>query len=611
MSIRKHLIKLAKRIENSWQTIDLSSGVEGKGVAIRSGWYVTEFTIQGAIKHIPEILVIDESAKEVKRSLIGFHSGRNRMLFFLPAGHIVAYDKELQFDFLSRVTELEGRARVFLITFRYLIDFFSIKLLFKIIAMQFQSRFELSTDILQFYFPKNYLYEIQRWNRLKGFSWLLNWMTSGINIAVLIEDESQRVFLDEQLVLADQVLLATQSDDLADDIDYVILLAKTERLRAPAIAMLKHAVKGHKRKYKSAPKLIYTDHDYSLSNVVDIDQAVMEPVLKPQASLAYLYCFDYVGPAVIFAKESLTEQESLTDEVLATGRDDAVRYYACLELFQNTENVLHIPEALFVSERQKSTLTPAPITSESAWVNIDWQRRNDFNALVASAEWQNKPSVDLIIPTRDRLDVLKPCIESILEKTDYPLFSIFIVDNNSEEIATKEYLAEIALKNNIQVIDFPGEFNYSAINNLAISKGKSDYVALINNDIEVIHADWLTQMMAWAEQPNVGIVGAKLLYGNDNIQHAGVTIGMGNAAGHIHRLADGQSLGYQHRLVATQNMMAVTAACFITPRKLFNEIGGLDEEIFKVAYNDIDYCLKVESKGLDIIWTPEARLFHH
>ena len=117
--------------------------------------------------------------------------------------------------------------------------------------------------------------------------------------------------------------------------------------------------------------------------------------------------------------------------------------------------------------------------------------------------------------------------------------------------------------------------------------------------------------MVWAIQPNVGIVGAKLLFANDLVQHAGVTIGMGNAASHIHRLEKRDAPGYQLRCLATQNMMAVTAACLVTPRSLFEDIGGLDSENFKVAYNDIDYCLKVESRGHDIIWTPEAVLYHH
>jgi len=133
----------------------------------------------------------------------------------------------------------------------------------------------------------------------------------------------------------------------------------------------------------------------------------------------------------------------------------------------------------------------------------------------------------------------------------------------------------------------------------------------VNNDIEVIEADWLLQMLVWAKQPQVGIVGAKLLYSNGDIQHAGVTIGMGNAAGHIHRKEPGNSTGYQHRCVATQNMMAVTAACLLTKREIFEGVGGLDEKDFAVAYNDIDYCLKVEKLGYEVIWTPEAILYHH
>ena len=604
MSLRKYLIKLAMRIEKTWKPVDLAAKQTGKGVPIDSGWYVTEFNIEGAVKHVPEIVIKTDEDGEIRRSLIGFHSGRNRMLIYLPAGYIAAYDNMLEFDFLSRVTELEGRARVLLISFRYLIDFFSISLLFKIIAMQFQSRFELSTDLLQFYSPKNYLYVFQRWNRLRGFGWLLKLLTHGTKVAVIIEDESQRPFLEQLLLVPDQVLLAGDEVSLQADIDYLIPLAKTERLREPAIAMIKRAIK----KSKIKPAMLYSDHDYSQTKSVTTEisgQAMLERALKPQASLAYLHCYDYIGPAVIFNTEFIVDKQP--SDLLS----DQTRYQTCLELFQKQGGAHHISEALFISGRSINTLTPQPSNNDSTWANILWQRRLDYNTLSASPNWQNKPSVDLVIPTRDGLEVLKPCIDSILTKTDYPKFSIYIVDNNSELPETKKYLQEISLDDRVDIIDFPGEFNYSAINNLAASQGSSDYIALVNNDVEVIHADWLTQMMVWASQPNVGIVGAKLLYGNGKIQHAGVTIGMGNAAGHIHRLADGESLGYQNRLVATQNMMAVTAACLITPRDLFEDVGGLDEQTFKVAYNDIDYCLTVEKRGLDIIWTPEAKLYHH
>jgi len=273
--------------------------------------------------------------------------------------------------------------------------------------------------------------------------------------------------------------------------------------------------------------------------------------------------------------------------------------------------VLHINEALFLSDRKTSLQTPEPHSTESPWPSIDWKRRDNYNALTVSPQWTKQPSVDLIIPTRDGLDVLKPCITSILDKTTYSNFHIILVDNGSEKPETLEYFDEIQSDDRVSIVQYPGEFNYSAINNFAVAHGKSDYVGLINNDIEVIDAHWLTQMMAWASQENTGIVGAKLLFSNGKIQHAGVIIGMGNAAGHIHRLEEGDAPGYQMRCLATQNMMAVTAACLITPRTLYEELGGLNETDFKVAYNDIDYCLRVEALKRDIIWTPEARLFHH
>ena len=605
MSIRKHLIKLALRIEKTWKPVDLDTKQKG-GVSINGGWYVSEFNVQGPVQHIPDIIVLDHNSREIRRSLIGFHSGRNRMMFYLPAGKITAYDNKLQFDFLSRVSELEGRARVLLISFRYLADFFSIKSLFKIITMQFLNRFDLSTNLLQFYAPSqnDLYYEINRWKRLKGFNWILKWLTKGVKIAVLIENEEQRKILDEQLVKPDQVLILGNKDRLQSDIDYLIPLSKTEQLRQPAIAVIKRAIKLNDKK----PAIIYSDHDFSVANsglTAESKTKIMEPVYKPQPSLAYLHCFNYIGPAVIFNAKKIASA-SLSDLM-----SDEKRYRLSVELFQESEGAMQIPEALFVSHRNEDPETPQPFDETSSWPNIDWRQRENYNVLTASVDWRDQPSVDLIIPTRDRLDMLKPCVQSILEKTDYKNFYIYIVDNNSEEAETHEYLTEIGLHERVTVIDYPGEFNYSAINNLAAAKGKSDYIALINNDVEVIHADWLTQMMVWVIQPNVGIVGAKLVYSNGNIQHAGVTIGIGNAAGHIHRLADGDSSGYQNRLVATQNMMAVTAACLITPRSLFNELGGLDEEVLKVAYNDVDYCLKVEQRGLEVIWTPEATLYHH
>lgn len=595
MNLRKSLIKLAYKLEATWQKVELSA----LPIMLDDGWYITEFMVQGSISITPRIIVRDNQGNDHERTLIGYHAGRNRMLIFLEKGQLTAYSKSVEFKSLARVSTLEGRARILLICFRYLLDFFSLKVLGHMIVMQFNKRATLSTDLLSFYSPAtdDYLKNIQYWNYFKRLDSLMIWWARTIKIAILIEDESQRPALEKQIVMADHILTAT--DELPSDVDYLIVLSKTEALVRPAVLMLKLAIK----KFKHKPLLIYTDHDYSHENAQDSRVAV--PVFKPQASRAYLHCFNYIAPSTVFSRSALEGVQ------LAELLNEEQLYRLSLKCFSTPSEVVHIPEALIRSDRLSPVVTPGPDSQESPWQNILWQRRDDYNVLLANPAWQDHPSVDLVIPTRDGLSVLKPCIESILSKTSYRNFKIIIVDNGSEQASTHAFFDTVTKDPRVQVVSYPGEFNYSAINNFAVAQGDSDYIALVNNDIEVIHPDWLTQMMAWVTQENVGIVGAKLLFGNEKVQHAGVTIGMGNAAGHIHRLEDGDAPGYQLRCLATQNMMAVTAACLVTPRALYESVGGLDEQSFKVAYNDIDYCLRVEQSGLEIIWTPEARLYHH
>ena len=600
MSLRKSLIKLANRIESAWHKVDFSSAE----IILEKGWYVTEFIIQGAQQHTPRILVQGSDADDdpFERTLSGFHSGRNRMLIYLPQGRMLAHSKSIEFTQLARVPTWEGRARILLICFRYLLDFFSARVVFRMIAMQFKNPLELSSELLVFYAPlveEHYLDGVEFWQRNHRYAKYLAWFYRRTRIAILLENDSQREALEGLLIPADVILVVGQDSDIPNDIDYLVLLAETEQLREPAILMLKQAV----RRAKVKPNLIYTDHDYIFDQAAG--DRVMAPVFKPEPSAVYLHCFAYLGPALVFSRSAIGPRE------LASLFSEDTQYQLELGAFKNLQSVVHLDEALFVSTRQSLLTTPQPTTENSFWPDICWQRNYSYNVLVADEKWRSKPSVDLIIPTRDGLQVLQPCIDSLLEITDYPNFSIIVVDNGSELPETKEFLAKMDQHPQVAVIDYPGEFNYSAINNFAIAHGSSDYVAMINNDIEIIHADWLTQMMVWAKQPSVGIVGAKLLFGSGLVQHAGVVIGMGNAAGHIHRLEEGDSPGYQNRCVATQNMMAVTAACLITPRKLFESLGGLDEQHLKVAYNDIDYCLRVEQMGLDVIWTPQARLYHH
>ncbi len=611
MSIRKALIKLNNKLESSWQVVNFSQ----RPVVLNAGWYVAEFTVPGSLNHIPRLVVKNQDGREQERALIGVHAGRNRMLFYLPEGELIAHSDSIEFERLARVSNLEARFRTLLICARYLRDFFGFRALFKMLALQFQAPFERSTSVLHFYSPdvseRAYLQNIDGWKRFNGFSKkILNLFGGKVKIAVLIEHPSQREALENLLIAPDWIIELDWLEQkgkhanalIAEQVDYVLPLQRTETLRSPAILMLKRALK----KAKKRPNLVYTDHDYRWpKGHAKRSEPPMAPVFKPQPSKPYLCCFNYVGPAVMFASSAL-EGYSM-DRLLS----DPGAYHCALACFSNPDDVLHLSEALFCSERDQVPATPVPKMRQSFWQNIEWQQRQGHNALVATDAVNTGPAVDLVIPTRDGLAFLKPCVDGILAKTEYQNFHIIIVDNGSEQAETFDYFKQLEQDPRVSVVSYPGEFNYSAINNFAASHGNAPYIGLINNDIEVIKGDWLTQMMAWAVQPEVGIVGAKLLFGDGRVQHAGVTIGMGNAAGHIHRLEAGDAPGYQHRCLATQNMMAVTAACLITPRPLFESMGGLNEQEFKVAYNDIDYCLRVEKSGQQVIWTPEAVLYHH
>ena len=222
------------------------------------------------------------------------------------------------------------------------------------------------------------------------------------------------------------------------------------------------------------------------------------------------------------------------------------------------------------------------------------------------------PLVSLIIPTRDRLDLLSVCVQSILDKTKYRHFEVIIVDNGSKEPETLAFFESIVnADSRVKVIRDDREFNFSALNNLAASKAQGDILGLINNDIEVISPDWLTEMVSLSVRADVGCVGAKLYFPNDTLQHGGVVLGIKGVANHSHRLFARYDPGYFGRLMVTQTMSAVTGACLILRKGLYWQVGGLNEQDLKVAFNDIDLCLKVSHLGLRNVWTPHAELYHH
>ena len=220
------------------------------------------------------------------------------------------------------------------------------------------------------------------------------------------------------------------------------------------------------------------------------------------------------------------------------------------------------------------------------------------------------PRVSLIIPTRDKVELLRTCIGSILTRTDYPDYEVLIVDNQSVEPETLEYFSELAAEPRIRVLRYDKPFNYSAINNFAAARATGQILGLVNNDIEVETPGWLQEMVTQALRGDVGAVGAMLLYPNDTIQHAGVILGMHGVAGHVYAGLPRDHSGQMGRALLVQQMSAVTAACLLVRKTVFDEVGGLDERLC-VAFNDIDFCLRVGAKGYRNLWTPHAVLYHH
>jgi len=221
------------------------------------------------------------------------------------------------------------------------------------------------------------------------------------------------------------------------------------------------------------------------------------------------------------------------------------------------------------------------------------------------------PAVTLIIPTRNRVNLLRPCIVSLLKKTTYPNFKILVVDNNSDEPETLAYLDVLRQHPLCRVLAFPGPFNYSAINNFAVHQIDSPLIGLLNNDLEVINGDWLDEMASQALRPEIGCVGAKLYYPDGRIQHAGLILGIGGMAGHSWHGHPRDTHGQGYRALLQQTVSAVTAACLVIRRETYRKVGGLDEENFKVALNDVDFCLKVRAAGFRNLFTPFAELYHH
>jgi O-antigen biosynthesis protein len=220
------------------------------------------------------------------------------------------------------------------------------------------------------------------------------------------------------------------------------------------------------------------------------------------------------------------------------------------------------------------------------------------------------PQVTIVIPTRNALHLLRPGVQSILERTTYPAYDITIIDNGSDDPACLEWLDEIAQDPRVQVLQDPRPFNFAALNNAAIQTAAGEFVALVNNDIEILTPDWLQEMVSLAARPGVGAIGARLWFEDGTLQHGGVLLGIGGAAGHALKGLPRGEPGLRARALRLQGYLAVTAACLVVRKSTYLDVGGMDEAAFAVAFNDVDFCLRLAARGWRNLWTPHAEMIH-
>lgn len=366
--------------------------------------------------------------------------------------------------------------------------------------------------------------------------------------------------------------------------------------------------------------LVYTDED-----IVSDDDEPIAPHFKPDWNRDLLYSHNYITHFVTIDAKLLKKVGGLRSDF-----DGAQDYDLLLRASEHLSDneIFHIPKVLYHwrasanSTASSGAVKPYAHSAGQRALAEHLQRTLDTPARVLSGELQftykvvwpmeHEPLVSIIIPTRDRLELIRVAVESVLRNTDYTHFEILIVDNGSVEGETLRWFDEIQVKDKrVRVLAETGPFNFSRINNRAVNESKGEMIVLLNNDIEVINNDWLREMVALGLREGTGCVGAKLYYPSGHIQHAGVIIGLGGSAGHGHLMFSKEDHGYYGRLKVRQNYSAVTAACLLVKKNIFIEVGGLNEEELSVAFNDIDFSLKVQKAGYKNVWTPFAELIHY
>jgi len=418
-----------------------------------------------------------------------------------------------------------------------------------------------------------------------------------------------------------RVVTATRSLGIAENTNQAIALAKGDFVvfadhdDVLAPNALYECVKRLERQPET--EVIYTDEDkISMNGKVHFD-----PQFKPDFNEALLCSVNYICHLFV-VKKSLQEQVGLLDAAY----DGAQDYDFILRCTEQAKQIHHIPKILYhwrchqdsTAVNQESKTYAFAAGKRAIQAHYD---RLGITATVTESEYlglyrseyqlASTPLVSIIIPNKDHAADLKRCIDSIEEKSSYKAYEYVIIENNSEEEATFLYYEELKKnKENVKIVTYEGDFNYSAINNFGVRYASGEYLLFLNNDTACLDGEMLTELLGIGSRADVGAVGARLYYGDDTIQHAGVILGLGGIAGHAFAQERRSATGYCRRIICMQDLSAVTAACMLVRKTIFDEIGGFDEEL-AVTFNDVDLCLRIGERGKRVIYNPYVQLYHY
>ena len=369
---------------------------------------------------------------------------------------------------------------------------------------------------------------------------------------------------------------------------------------------------------KPRVRLFYSDEDK-----IDENNERLGPYFKCDWNVDLFYSQNMISHLGVYKATMMREVNGF--RVGLEGSQDYDLALRCIERL-NADQIYHIPRVLY-HWRVHAESTAASVDAKPYALLAGERALNDHfsrQGIKAKAECigvgyraryqlpERCLLVSLIIPARNGLQLMQQCVESILGKTTYPNYEILIIDNASDDPATLSYFESLAYEPKVRVLKDPtSPFNFSALNNNAVKKAQGDVIALIDNDIEVISPDWLNEMVSLVVQPQIGAVGANLWYPNDTLRHGGVVLGLGGCAGHAHKGFARRSHGYFSRASSISSFSAVTAACLVVRKEVYEEVNGLNEVELKVAFNDVDFCLRVREAGYRNVLTPYAELYHH